>query len=79
MTTSVNLAPNSERYTDPWITEYIECKSMELKAWAEEQATKIGKRKATTLYEQTCVTTLKNFNVDLTAIRNDCDQCLQAA
>jgi hypothetical protein len=64
---------------NPRITEYIERKSVELKTWAEEQATKIGKHKATTLYEQTRVTTLKNFNVDLATIRNDCDQHLQAA
>jgi hypothetical protein len=64
---------------DPRITEYIERKAADLKTWAEEQAMKIGKRKATTLYEQTRVTTLKNFDVDLAAIREDCDQCLQAA
>jgi hypothetical protein len=40
---------------------------------------KISKRKATTLYEQTRVTTLKNFDVDLADIRNDCDQRLQEA
>jgi hypothetical protein len=64
---------------DPRITEYIERKATDLKAWAEDQAMKIGKRKATTLYEQTRVTTLKNFDVDLADIRNDCDQRLQAA
>jgi hypothetical protein len=63
----------------PHITEYIERKAADLKAWAEDQAMKIGKRKATTLYEQTRVTTLKNFDVDLADIRNDCDQRLQAA
>jgi hypothetical protein len=40
---------------------------------------KIGKRKAMTLYEQTHVTTLKNFDVDLANIRNNCEKCLQAA
>jgi hypothetical protein len=40
---------------------------------------KIGKRKATTLYKQTRVTTLKNFNADLADIRNDCNRCLQEA
>jgi hypothetical protein len=64
---------------DPRITEYIECKAAELKTWAEEQAMKIGKRKATTLYEQTRVTTLKKFDVDLADIRNDCDRRLQEA
>jgi hypothetical protein len=64
---------------DPRITEFVERKASELKTWAEDQAMKIGKRKATTLYEQTRVTTLKNFDVDLAAIREDCDQRLQAA
>jgi hypothetical protein len=64
---------------DPRITEYIQRKAVDLKTWAEEQAMTIGKRKATTLYEQTRVTTLKNFDVDLANIRNDCDQRLQAA
>jgi hypothetical protein len=64
---------------EPRITEYIERKATDLKAWAEDQAMKIGKCKATTLYEQTRVTTLKNFDVDLADIRNDCDQHLQAA
>ena len=53
---------------DPRITEYITRKATDLKAWAEDQAMKIGKRKATTLYEQTRVTTLKNFDVNLADI-----------
>ena len=64
---------------DPRIKEYIERKAADLKPWAEDQAMKIGKRKATTLYEQTRVTTLKNFDVDLADIRNDCDRRLQEA
>jgi hypothetical protein len=64
---------------DPRISEFVERKAADLKAWAEDRAMKIGKRKATTLYEQTRVATLKNFDVDLAAIREDCDQRLQAA